>query len=243
MEEVVERYLLLGLRLGRHIDGFVDAYYGPPELQERVEAEPASPPSQLAREAAELERRLDELGDDRRARWLAAQLGGIAATAERLDGARITFVDEVRRCYGIEPWPPTEEELHEAHERLGELLPGSGAVAPRYRAWREDRMPREALLAAIERLRPELRARTEALFGLPPGESAAVELVSNEPWGGFNYYAGGRRSRVVINTDVPPRADQLPDYTAHEIYPGHHTEHAWRRCWSTAIANSKRRSS
>jgi hypothetical protein len=55
-----------------------------------------------------------------------------------------------------------------------------------------------------------------------------VELVSNEPWAGFNYYLGGRRSRVVINTDVLPRPERLLEYTAHEIYPGHHTEHAWK---------------
>ena len=228
MEEVVERYLLVGLRLGRHIDGFVDAYYGPLELQERVEVEPSVPPAVLAREAASLVEALDEIGDDRRAQWLAAQLEGLTATAERLDGAPISYVDEVRRCYGIEPRPPAEEELHDAHQRLAELLPGAGSVAERYRAWRQDAMPREALLSAIERLRQELRARTEVLFGLPPAESVDVELVSNEPWSGFNYYLGGRRSRVAINTDVPPRADALPDYTAHEIYPGHHTEHAWK---------------
>ena len=26
-DEIVERYLLLGLRLGRHLEGLVDAYY------------------------------------------------------------------------------------------------------------------------------------------------------------------------------------------------------------------------
>src|SRR5665647_1829697 len=36
---IVERYLLLSLRLGRHIDGFVDFYYGPPELAQRVKGE------------------------------------------------------------------------------------------------------------------------------------------------------------------------------------------------------------
>ena len=30
--DVVGAYLELGLRLGRHVDGFVDAYYGPPEI-------------------------------------------------------------------------------------------------------------------------------------------------------------------------------------------------------------------
>ena len=32
-----ERYLELGLRLGKHVDGLVDAYYGPSELQEQVD--------------------------------------------------------------------------------------------------------------------------------------------------------------------------------------------------------------
>ena len=31
-----ERYLELGLRLGRHVDGLVDSYYGPPELKARA---------------------------------------------------------------------------------------------------------------------------------------------------------------------------------------------------------------
>ena len=44
---VAERYLLLGLRLGRHVDGIVDAYCGPPELAEAVaSAEPVEPEAQ-----------------------------------------------------------------------------------------------------------------------------------------------------------------------------------------------------
>lgn len=226
--DVAERYLLLGLRLGRHIDGFVDAYYGPPALAERVEAEPLAPPAQLADEAAALQDEAAALDDPQRARWLAAQLEGLAATAERLDGRPVSFVEEVRRCYGVAPEPADEEELAEAHRRLDELLPGTGPVAERYRAWRERGLPRDALLPAVERLRAALCARTEALFGLPEGEAVDVELVSNEPWAGFNHYLGGLRSRVVINTDIPPRPEALPDYTAHEIYPGHHTEHAWK---------------
>ena len=44
-EAPVDRYLELGLRLGRHIDGFVDAYYGPPALAARVEREPVGAPA------------------------------------------------------------------------------------------------------------------------------------------------------------------------------------------------------
>jgi len=36
LDDPVSRYLELGLRVGRHLDRFVDAYYGPPDLAERV---------------------------------------------------------------------------------------------------------------------------------------------------------------------------------------------------------------
>ena len=45
--DVVERHLLLGLRLGRHVDGFVDAYYGPDELAARVDEEELASPEAL----------------------------------------------------------------------------------------------------------------------------------------------------------------------------------------------------
>ena len=43
---MIDRYLLLGLRLGRHVDGYVDAYYGPPELKEQADGEEPVAPSE-----------------------------------------------------------------------------------------------------------------------------------------------------------------------------------------------------
>ncbi len=51
---LVDRYLLLGLRLGRHIDGLVDAYYGPPAVADAVSAEPLVAPALLVAAAREL---------------------------------------------------------------------------------------------------------------------------------------------------------------------------------------------
>jgi hypothetical protein len=84
------------------------------------------------------------------------------------------------------------------------------------------------VLKALDPVRDELRGRTRSLFGLPDGESADVELVANEPWAGFNYYLGGLKSRIAVNTDVPTQSDFAPTLVAHEIYPGHHTEHSWK---------------
>ena len=55
-----------------------------------------------------------------------------------------------------------------------------------------------------------------------------VSIVEGRPWSGYNWYDGGRRSRVEINTDLPVRAPDLIGTVAHETYPGHHLEHAWK---------------
>ena len=55
-ETIADRYLKLGLRLGRHVDGLVDSYAGPPEIATQVEAEPLREPAALASDADELSR-------------------------------------------------------------------------------------------------------------------------------------------------------------------------------------------
>ena len=204
--DVLERYLLLGLRLGRHIDGFVDAYYGPPELAEAVEGEELAAPGELAAEAAALAREL-AFDDEHRNVWLRAQLAGCEATARRLAGEPIGWAEEVELCYGVRPEPVPEERFSAAQETLSAALPGSGDLAARYRVWLETQVvPPESLSAATRAFERELRERTRALFGLPDGESVLFETVENEPWSGFNYYLGERRSRVVII--------EFPDYDA-----------------------------
>jgi len=103
---IVDRYLELGLRLGRHVDGFVDAYYGPPELAARVEAEPLRPPAELAADAGRLVADLDAgegagTGDGAvdagRRRWIRAQALGLRTSAHKLAGEPIAYLDEVER--------------------------------------------------------------------------------------------------------------------------------------------------
>jgi hypothetical protein len=229
-EPLIERYLLLGLRLGKLVPGLVDAYYGPPELSARVDGEPAPDAKALASEAGALLDGLDgAIAEPARGRWLRAQLVGLETVARRLAGEAISYADEVERCYGVRPALFPEEELTRAHEALAAVLPGSGPVKERYRAWEESQsVDPDALLPVFERLNAELRGDTLELFGLPDGESVALELVSDEPWLAFNYYLGDLRSRVVFNTDLPWRSTDLLTVVAHELYPGHHTEHAWK---------------
>jgi hypothetical protein len=228
VEQVVERYLLLGLRLGRHIDGFVDAYYGPAELSARVDEEDQADPAELAEEAAALAQELDGFEEQRR-RWLLGQIRGCETVARRLAGEPLAWAEEVERCYGVTPEVTPNERFEEAQQALDRALPGDGDLGDRYRAWLETQVvPRDRILAAVERLSRELRTRTERLFGLPEGETIELDVAEKEPWSAFNYYLGDLRSRVVLNTDLPVYSYRLGLLVAHEIYPGHHTEGAWK---------------
>jgi hypothetical protein len=215
-----ERYLELGLRLGRHVDGLVDAYYGPPELKQQVDAEEPVPPARLAADAAELLGGLDD-------GWLADQVRGCATYVRVLAGEPLSYSDEVEGCYSVRP-ERTPIEVYEAvHAELDELLPGEGTLLERRQAWRErHRCGGEQAVDVLRDLMPLLRRRTRTLLGLPEGEEVELEPVGGQPWWAFNYYLGGLRSRVVLNVDHPTTSLDLVHLAAHEVYPGHHTEHA-----------------
>src|SRR5262245_42875624 len=127
---VAERYLLLGLRLGRHVDGLVDAYFGPAGLAQAVEAEPPAEPTALGAVAEGL---LDELDDG----WLRDQVAALRAYAGVLAGEQRSYADEVEACYGVRPTHTDEAVFAAAHERLDELLPGDGTLAERQVRWEE----------------------------------------------------------------------------------------------------------
>jgi hypothetical protein len=222
MDLIVE-YIELGLGLGHHIDGLVDAYYGPPLNVAK------SPPASLAARARSLLAELDVDGslEPARRRWLAAQVRGLRTTASRLAGEPIGYIDEIEASYGVRPHLVEEDEFAEAHQKLDAAIPGTGPLAVRYVEWREAQaVPPPLLEKAVASLAEDFRERTARLFGLPEGERIEFELVGSKPWAGFNYYLGDLRSRVAINTDLPVLSLTLGHLIAHEAYPGHHTEHS-----------------
>ena len=226
--ELVERYLTLGLRLGRHVDGLVDAYYGPPELATAVEQEELRAADELAVDADEFLAELPRAGlDDARAGWLGDQLRGIRTYAGVLAGEEISYLDEVKGCYGVRPERVHEDAFAVTHRRLDELLPPGGSLHERYDAWRTaNAVSADRIVETMTSILALLRERTGAIVPLPTDEEFALELVAGEPWAAFNYYLGGHRSRIVVNTDLPFSGAEVVHLAAHEGYPGHHTEHA-----------------
>jgi hypothetical protein len=218
-----ERYLELALRLGRHEPELVFAYMGPPELAERVAAEEPASPAKLAADAEGLLAELDS------SEWLAAQVSGLLVLAQRLAGREIAYREDVERSYGVEPeWYP-EDEFERAHGELDEALGGSGDLRERYWRWLdENALPRELLAAALTATLADFRERTRGLFGLPEGEGVELRLVEGKRWGGYSEALGNLKSILHVNTDLPLLACDLGHFVAHESYPGHHTENAWK---------------
>jgi hypothetical protein len=215
-----ERYLRLGLRLGRHADDVVDAYFGPPELLAEVEAEPLAAPAELVATADAL---LADLADG----WLRDQVLGLRTYAGILAGADLPYADEVQGCYGVRPVRTDESVFAAAHDRLAELLPGSGSLPGRQHRWRDSMLVPPALIEPVcTAVMAEARAQTRHLTDLPAGEDVVLEAVRDVPWQGYNFYAGDLRGRVAINTGLSMSAMDLLDLALHEGYPGHQAERA-----------------
>jgi hypothetical protein len=218
IEPNADRYVRLGLQLGRHVDGLVDAYFGPPELAAAVDAEPPVDPRLLVSAAEAL---LDELDDG----WLRDQVVGLRTYAGVLAGESVSYADEVEGCYGVRPTYTDEAVFTAAHERLEELLPGDGPLAERYERWQGSiRVPTELVEGTVAAVIEEARAWTRGLVELPDGEGVVLEIVRDEPWIAFCAYLGDLRSRISVNVDLPLSAFELLILTLHETYPGHHAE-------------------
>src|SRR5688500_1313328 len=102
---VAPRYVSLVLGVGQHDEGYVDAYYGPPEWQTAA-ASRKVPLDQLAAEAAALRTvvgAVDVSGADEivklRKEYLDKQLFAVATRIAMLRGQRLNFVEESRDLY------------------------------------------------------------------------------------------------------------------------------------------------
>jgi hypothetical protein len=119
--------------------------------------------------------------------------------------------------------------MHAESEFLGVLaqleqrLPGPGPLRDRYEAFRARFVVPSARLDATFRAAIDgCRSRTLKHIRLPQTESFSVEYVTGKSWSAYNWYKGGFRSVIQVNTDLPIHADTAIVLACHEGYPGHH---------------------
>jgi hypothetical protein len=231
---LIREYLSLGLRFDRIESGYVDAFTGDPALRQTVLAEPAPDPADLVRQAQRLLAALPDVPrrsasggfDQARADYIGAHLRALACAGRKFAGEDIGFVDEVHDYFDVHIAKGEAETYRQAHARLDEVLGGGGPLADRMEAYRAtEEIPPDRLAECIEAFSSALRDRVRAEHPLPDTETVVYQVVTDQPWSGFNYYLGDYRSTVAVNADVKQLMSNLPRLVAHESYPGHHTEH------------------
>jgi hypothetical protein len=206
----------------------VDAYFGPADLKAEADMEPLRPPARLAEDAVALRERLPaEVADRGRREWLRAQLVALEAQARDAAGEAIPYAGLVARYFDHPTVYVDDAIFRAAADDLEAALPGAAPLDERLAVWDAAlTIDPEQVPAAGDYLASVFRARAAVSFGLPDGEAARITTVRERPWSGYNWYEGGRRSRVEINLDLPVRAGDLVHLVAHETYPGHHLESA-----------------
>ena len=232
IDAVAEQYVKLVLALGQHDSDYVDAYYGPPEWRRAVEASKTGLEA-LAAQASALSGALTTLrpGDDEMERlrheYLSRQLSAVSARIPMLRGERLTFDEESKALYdAVAPTLP-ESHFEEVLGQLEKRFPGTGPLVTRYEAFRRAFViPADKLDSVFQAAIGGCRERTVAHVTLPADERFTVEYVTNKSWSGYNWYQGGFRSLIQVNTDLPIYIDRALDLACHEGYPGHHVYNA-----------------
>ena len=233
LDDLARDYLSVQLAIGEKDPGYVDAYYGPEELSAAAVAEDDEVTLPALQERVEtLDSTLASLSveagsvDAERVRYLRAMLNSAKVRLRMLSGEEIAFQDEAEGLFGVRPELIDLTTLDPVLERIEELVPGEPSDGPlheRLNAFQDQFIiPNDRLSDVIDAAVAECRARTLPHIPLPEGESFDLSLVTDKPWGGFNYYQGGYHSVIEINTDLPTRLSRAVDVGCHEAYPGHH---------------------
>jgi len=232
MDRIGESFVKLALAVGEHDPLYVDAYFGPAEWREQAKSG-KRPLGEIGKAAlrliAEL-KRLDASGEDEALRlrrsFLIKQLESLAARVSMLEGAKLPFDEESKALFDAVAPRADERRIREALAGIDSLVPpGEGTLVERLDRFKNDLViPKDRLDAVFAAAIAEARKRTRERIELPEDESFTVEYVKGEPWGAYNWYKGGNRSVIQINTDFPSFIDAPLGLACHEGYPGHHVQ-------------------
>lgn len=233
LDAIADDYLLLQLTIGEKEEGYIDAYYGPEDVRTQAVAEAAGQTlPMLAARTEALETRAAQFADDgapgdsldeRRARFLVAQLTAAGTRLRMMQGEKLSFADEAEGLFGVRPELPALESFDPLLAQIERLVLGEGPLWQRIDTFQKRfDMPADRVRPVMDAAIAECKRRTLDHIALPEGESFTLALVTDKPWSGYNYYQGDYHSKIEVNTDLPVRLDRAIDLGCHEGYPGHH---------------------
>lgn len=238
IDEISQSYVKLVLAVGEHDPVYVDAYYGPKQLQEEVKKAKWQL-SKIIDDANFSIKQLKQMRDitslDLRLRkhYLERQLAALVFHAEQLQkkvnnpNYERNFDQEAIALY--DTLPPSYDYVHfdGVLSKFDKMLPGKGDVRTRIAALLEKvTIPKDKLDTVFQAAIEGCKKQTLKSMSLPENEDFTLEYVNDKAWSGYNWYQGRFKSLIQINTDFPIRIARAVDLGCHEGYPGHHTYNA-----------------
>ena len=229
LDPIAEAYVHLTLEIGEHEPGYVDAYYGPDEWAQQAKRAPRPLP-ELRKATEALLTQLSSIDEAKlaplevkRKHLLSAQLVAARTRLAMIAGESLAFDDEAEGLYALRPVLKPLSAYDPVLQQLEALFPGDGPLWQRVEAFsRRTAIPADKLEQVMQASIAECRRRTLQHIALPPEEKFTLELVTQQPWSGYNWYKGNATSLIQVNTDLPVLMSRVVDLGCHEGYPGHH---------------------
>jgi hypothetical protein len=202
-------------------------------IRQIVDNESITSPSKLLIDCKALIRQLGAQGyDKKRERYIEKMLTAMRTSIELLNGVEMSIKDQFLKLYDVALHPANESELKNLKREYDEAYGGPGSLEERIEKLRlKRRVPEEMVFEFFKRALKITETRTKELFInlLPENEQIFLDLTQEKnndkiKWTCYEWYLGNYSSRIEVNPKFNMYWTTLLMYSAHEGYPGHHTE-------------------
>jgi len=117
-----EDFLLLALRIDKHIKGYVDFYFGPDKLRQIIDHESTTAPNVLLNDSNALIKQLRAQGyTKKRERYIEKLLVAMKTSIEILKGTEISIQDQILRLYDVSLQPANDSKLSDLKEECFQI--------------------------------------------------------------------------------------------------------------------------
>lgn len=232
LDDFAKDYILLGLRINKHINGYIEHYYGPPKLKNIVESEELSSPNKLFNDWKNLKTKFQEQDfEKKRYRFLNCTLTAIKTVIRKIKGESIPYLDQIKKLFNLAPVLYEDNFFYGLAKKAEELYQGKGTLSERMnRISLQRTISLDRLLDLYKKAIQLAKMRTKEVFPklLPDNEKIEIDEVENQSWQMYCWYKGNYTSKIEVNLSSHHYWTHLLYLACHEGYPGHHTERAIR---------------
>ena len=132
LDNFARDYIFLGLRINKHINGYVEHYYGPPKLKKIIDSEELSSPNKLLNNWENLKTKFQEQNfEKKRYRFLDSTLTAIRTILRKLKGESIPYLEQVKNLFNLQPILYDDDFFYDLAKKAEELYKGNGLLSER----------------------------------------------------------------------------------------------------------------